>query len=300
MPAVSTERKVWTILDMLQWGTTYLADRGFDESRLTTELLLAHILQCKRIDLYTKFDKPLNEAELASFKTAFKRRLEHEPLQYIVGETEFMGLKFFVDPRVLIPRPETETLVEAAVEICSNRLAHQQQVRVLDIGTGSGCVAVSLAKMIPAAKVLAIDKSADAVEVAKRNAEENHTVDRIEFTHLDIVQIPQKNFSEKFHLIVSNPPYISNREFSELPPEIRDYEPRFALTDEGDGLGFYRFCSSVAKSFLEPNGVVLVEHAFNQADEVERVFRSAGWKQIEKRKDYSGNFRCLIAAMEGE
>lgn len=294
MPAVSTERKVWTILEMLQWGTSYLTDKGFDEARLTTELLLAHVLHSKRIDLYTKFDKPLNDAELGSFKEKFKRRLAHEPLQYIVGETEFMGLKFFVDPRVLIPRPETELLVETAVETCSKKFL-DQQIRILDVGTGSGCIAISCAKMIPTATVRAIDASAEALEVAKRNAKENSVYERIEFSTFNIHDVRPEEFGEKFHLVLSNPPYVSLSDFEKLEPEIRDYEPKFAVTDGGDGLSFYRSYSSSIKSLLKPSGVMIVEHAYNQAEDIEKIFQEAGWKNIEKKKDYSGNFRCLVA-----
>jgi release factor glutamine methyltransferase len=300
LTAVTAERKVWTILEMLQWGTSYLTEKGFGEPRLTTELLLAHVLQCKRIDLYTKFDKPLSDHELNTFKVVFKRRLAHEPLQYIVGETEFMGLKFFVDPRVLIPRPETEIVVETAMEICSTRFADQKQIRILDIGTGSGCIAVSCAKMIPASTVRAIDVSADALEVSKQNAEENNVSDRIEFTQLDVLKIHPEDFGEKFHLVVSNPPYIPQHDFEKLELEIRDYEPKLSATDGSDGLSFYRFYSAALQSFLEPNGAIVVEYAYNQAEEVAAIFRTAGWKNIEMRKDYGENFRCLIATLSNE
>ncbi len=285
---------------MLQWGTSYLTDKGFDESRLTTELLLAHVLQCKRIDLYTKFDKPLSDIELGVFKEIFKRRLAHEPLQYIIGETEFMGLKFFVDQRVLIPRPETEMLIEAAAKICSQSFADQPQIRILDIGTGSGCIAVSCAKMIPTAAVQAIEKSAGALEIAKRNAAENNVSDRIEFTECDVLQIQSRDFIDGFHLVLSNPPYISRQNFDGLAPEIRDYEPRFSLTDDGDGLSFYRLFSSAMRPLLKDNGMILVEHAFDQAEKVESIFCAEGWRRIEKFKDYSGHFRCLAAAVSEE
>ncbi len=285
---------------MLQWGTSYLTDKGFDESRLTTELLLAHVLQCKRIDLYTKFDKPLSDVELGVFKEMFKRRLAHEPLQYIIGETEFMGLKFFVDPRVLIPRPETEILVETAVKICSQNFANQPHIRILDIGTGSGCIAVSCAKMIPTAAVQAIEKSAGALEIAERNAAENNVSDRIEFTEYDVLQIQSRDFIDGFHLVLSNPPYISRQNFDSLPPEIRDYEPKFSLTDDGDGLSFYRLYASAIRPLLKDNGMILVEHAFDQAEKVESIFRAEGWKRIGKYKDYIGHFRCLAAAVSEE
>ncbi|MDD8018416.1 MAG: peptide chain release factor N(5)-glutamine methyltransferase, partial [Bacteroidota bacterium] len=173
MTVDATAKKVWTILDLINWGTNYFTEKGFDEARLSVELLIAHVLKLQRIQLYTNFDKPLADEELTALKELIKRRLQHEPLQYITGETEFMGLKFSVDPRVLIPRPETELLVEQVIERTRNTFGGVETVRILDVGSGSGCIAVSLAKLISNVHVTAIDISKDALEVAKANAERN-------------------------------------------------------------------------------------------------------------------------------
>ena len=175
------QKRVWTILEMLQWGTSYLTEKGFDESRLTVELLLCHLLRLKRIQLYTSFDKPLTDAELSSFKGLFQRRLQHEPVQYIIGSTEFMGREFVVDRRVLIPRPETEVLIEHALQFAKEHFAGQP-VKILDIGTGSGCIAVSLAASNENAAVVAFDTSAGAVDVARMNAEKNGVEKKVTFS----------------------------------------------------------------------------------------------------------------------
>ncbi len=246
---------------MLQWGTSYLSEKGFDESRLTIELLLSHVLRLKRIQLYTSFDKPLTDGELASFKTLLQRRLQHEPLQYIIGTTDFMGIEFFIDRRVLIPRPETEVLVEQAVRHANDHFSGGE-IRILDIGTGSGCIAVSLAARLNNATVAAFDKSSDAVVVARLNAEKNGVDKRVAFSVLDVFDISEADFPSKFTIVVSNPPYISKAEFTNLQPEIKEFEPPLAVTDDGDGLSFYRRISKIGRALLEPRGAVFVEFAY--------------------------------------
>jgi release factor glutamine methyltransferase len=279
---------------MLQWGTLYLTEKGFDESRLNVELLLAHTLRLKRIQLYTNFDRPLLEDELSSFKASFQRRMQHEPLQYIIGTTEFMGLEFSVDKRVLIPRPETEVLVELAVRFVGENYGGRP-VRVLDIGTGSGCIAISLVKMISTANVTAIDISEGAAAVAQANASKNGVDERVAIIVQDVLRSEEKDFLAKFQLIVSNPPYISASEFGVLAPEIREFEPPSATTDGGDGLSFYRHISNVGRSWLEPGGSVIVEFAYNQSELVQKIFVDAGWQEVQVTKDYSGTPRCLLA-----
>jgi len=297
LTAGAAQKKVWTILEMLQWGTSYLAEKGFEESRLTVELLLAHTLQLKRIQLYTNFDRPLGEDELSAFKLSFQRKLQHEPLQYILGSTEFMGMEFAVDKRVLIPRPETEVLVETSVHFLREHFSGQP-VRILDIGTGSGCIAVSLAKMVGNASVTAIDVSEEALAVAEVNAKKNGVEERVKLTVQDILHAGENDFPETFHLIVSNPPYISAKEFADLPPEIRDHEPSSATTDGGDGLSFYRHVARTGRGWLDPRGAVIVEFAYNQPELVSQIFAAAGWQGIQVTKDYDGNPRCLTARIE--
>jgi len=294
LTAGTSQKKVWTILEMLQWGTTYLTEKGFDESRLTVELLLSHVLSLQRIQLYMSFDRPLSEREISLFKEMFQRRLRHEPLQYITGSLEFMGLEFLVDRRVLIPRPETEVLVEHAIKLAADRFAGSP-ARILDIGTGSGCIAIALAKMIEGSAVTAIDVSEGAIALAKINGEKNGVVERVDFLAKDIFKMESNAFPHPFHLVVSNPPYISTSEFAGLAPEIAEYEPNLATTDGSDGLTFYRHIAKVGKSMLLQDGVVIVECAYNQSIEVQKIFRDAGWSDPEIFKDYSGNPRGLIA-----
>jgi len=279
---------------MLQWGTSYLAEKGFDESRLTIELLLSHVLRLKRIQLYTNFEKPLTQDELTSFKILLQRRLLHEPLQYIMGTTEFIGREFLVDKRVLIPRPETEVLAEVAVRFAKEN-SHSVPSKILDIGTGSGCLAVTCAAMIENAVVTAFDISKDAIDVARSNAERNGVGDKIAFSVRDVFITSAADFPEKFHIVISNPPYISKSDFDGLQQEIRKFEPSLSTTDGDDGLSFYRRIADIARSLLESNGAVIVEHAYNQAAEVQEIFRSSGWETIDSIQDYSGNPRCIVA-----
>jgi release factor glutamine methyltransferase len=288
-----TEKKIWTILDLITWGTEYLSEKSIDDSRLNIELMLAHVLQLQRIQLYTNFDRPLSENELAQFKSLLKRRLTHEPLQYILGETEFMGLKFVVDKRVLIPRPDTEILVEKVIDRIKMDFSTEPTIRILDIGTGSGCIAVSLAKMIPNVSVLSIDRSDEALQIAAINAETNGVAGKVAFANKDF--LTDNEFSQIFHCIVSNPPYISNKEYTVLDPEVREFEPKLALADGSDGLTFYHSIAKRCNTNLTENGFVAVEHAFDQSDDIQKIFGEHGWKNISVIKDYNGNYRCIIA-----
>jgi release factor glutamine methyltransferase len=289
----TTPQKIWTVLDLITWSTNHLQEKKIDEARLTVELLLAHALSMKRIQLYMNFDKPLKPEELASYKVLFKRRLDHEPVQYIIGRTEFMGLPFAVDSRVLIPRPETETVVEQTVRLCKELRAPGVPVSLLDIGTGSGCIAVSCAKMIPDASVLALDVSTDALDAARLNAEHNGAA--VAFAQSDIFTDEILCKGRSFDAIVSNPPYISSAVYETLQPEIRLFEPRCAETDEGDGLSFYRRLAAIGKSLLVQDGFMALEHAFDQQEAVMSIFAQEGWLSVTPIRDYSGNPRCIIA-----
>lgn len=293
MTATDTAKKTWTILELITWGSTYLTEKGFEDTRLNIELLLAHVLKLQRIQLYTNFDKPLSDNELAQFKELLKRRLLHEPLQYILGDTEFMGLKFAVDKRVLIPRPDTEILVDTVIQQIKNTFSNGDAVRILDIGTGSGCIAISLAKLLPNVTILAIDISNEALELAKGNATLNNVADKIEFQNKNF--LTDQIQTERFHCIVSNPPYISRDEYDKLPIEVKDFEPRTALADEDDGLTFYKNIAEKAKSLLHDDGFIAVEHAYDQSESVQKIFQEHGWKNILPIKDYGGNYRCVVA-----
>jgi release factor glutamine methyltransferase len=312
----TTQAKQWTVLELITWSANHLQEKKIDEPRLTVELMLAHALSMKRIQLYVNFDKPLKPEELAAFKSLFKRRLSREPVQYILGETEFMGLRFAVDPRVLIPRPETEILVEETIRLCKELRGPGVPVTLLDVGTGSGCIAVSCAKLIEGACVSAVDASPVALDAARANAERNGV--SVEFAHADIfndeifcpdtgeaaVHEPRAAAASPdmrratpgaYDAIVSNPPYISRDVYETLQPEITDFEPRCAETDEGDGLSFYRRLAVVGKTLLVKDGFMAVEHAYDQQDDVMGIFSGAGWQTVIPLKDYSGNPRCVIA-----
>ncbi|MBI1806741.1 MAG: peptide chain release factor N(5)-glutamine methyltransferase [Ignavibacteria bacterium] len=293
MQESATEQQVWTILSLLEWSSQYLSEKGYESARLNCELLLCHVLKCQRIDLYLRFDRELTLDELAGFKVLFKRRLAHEPLQYIIGETEFMGLRLIVDPRVLIPRPETEVLVEAVVTFFAKRAS--ENIRILDIGTGSGCIAVALARGLESCRIHAIDVSTEALEVARMNIDRHGLQDRVTLQTVDFLDNNQQIAATPYDLIVSNPPYISREEFSKVEPEIREFEPTIATTDDGDGLTYYRVIAERSKLLLKPDGLLFIEIAFNQGEIVPRLFLDAGYCDIETIRDYAGIKRVVKA-----
>lgn len=284
----SNHNKIWTITELLRWSTDYLKEKGFQDARLNSELLLSHTLNCSRIDLYTRFDQPLGKDELTVFKALFKRRLDHEPLQYIIGESEFMGLKFFVDKRVLIPRQETEVLVEETINIGRT---FEGNINILDIGVGSGNIAVSLTKFIDKASVTGIDVSADALVVARLNVDRYALNDKVKLHHQNIFD--EIKLDTKFDIIVSNPPYISSDEMKEVQPEVAEYEPLIATTDNQDGLTYHKRIVEVGKALLKPGGWLLFEIAYNQKEDVFELFSNSGYSSIDAIKDYGGNFRVV-------
>ena len=297
MSSTASPKKIWTILDLITWGTEYLTEKNISDARLTIELMLARVLRFTRIQLYTKFDQPLSETELSHFKEFLKRRIANEPIQYILGETEFMGLPFIVDKRVLIPRQETEHLVEKTVELIKRRFPGDSVIHILDIGTGSGCIAISLAKMITAAQIIAIDISTESLDLAKQNAEKNGIDERIRFHQTDIFLMVEQPMTRQFHCIISNPPYISINDYSEVSKEIKDFEPKSALTDNGNGLKFFPAIARIAKDSLIENGFVGVEHAYDQSEQVQKIFCEHGFVDPLVVKDYQGIKRDLFFTM---
>jgi release factor glutamine methyltransferase len=281
-----------TVLTLIEVSARFLEEQGIDEARLTAELLLAHVLSCRRIDLYLRFERILNDGELAAYRECIRRRLRHEPLQYIVGSTEFMGLRFTVDPRVLIPRPETELLVESVIEAVKS--GSFSQTVLLDIGTGSGNIAVSIAKMIGGSRVDAIDASADALEVAAMNVRDHQCEDRVSLKQLDFLN-NSSQLEPGYTMVVSNPPYIPAAESPSLQQEVRDFEPKTAWTDGNDGLTFYRAIAKESMRLLIPGGSAIVEIGFGQAKDVAALFQANGFSRIAVRKDYGGIERILTA-----
>jgi release factor glutamine methyltransferase len=268
---------VWTTLGVLDWTTQKFTDAGFASARLEAQLLLAHVLGCSRVQLYTGFDKPLGEDELAGYRSLIKRRLGGEPVAYLLGEQEFWALPFWVDASVLVPRPDTETVIEVAKGIAGTR--------VLDLCTGSGAIAVALAKELPAATVIATEISAEAAALARRNAERNGvTVD------VRTGDLWEPVAGETFDLIVSNPPYIASAVIATLSPEVRR-EPRIALDGGPDGLAFYDRILAGLRDHLVPGGWLVVEHGFDQADAVRERFERAGLVDITLTHDLGKNPR---------
>jgi len=262
---MALENKVWRIIDIINWSKDYLEKHNVDSPRLTIELMLTHVLNIERIKLYTDYDKPLSESELSVIKSMIQQRIKRYPLQYILGQVEFYGSKFIVNQDVLIPRPETEELVDKVIN--ENKI--NNDYKILDIGTGSGCIAISLAKKFVNSTITAIDNSTSALKVAKQNSIDLG-VENVKFAYADILTTEPKL---KYDIIVSNPPYVSNSEMNELEPEL-SFEPNSALTDSSDGLEFYRRFVTIFKNILSIDGVFYLELNSSLARETEKLFAS--------------------------
>lgn len=275
----------WTIGQLLAWTTDYLARAAVDEPRLSAELLLAHALACPKIELYTRFDQTPGENERAVFRELVRAAAEHQPIAHLTGRKEFYSLTFEVTPDVLIPRPETEALVEQTIAYC--RKAQPDPVHLLDLGTGSGCIAIAVLSQVSSARVVGSDVSAAALAVARRNAERHAVTDRLALVQADGLDLPDGAVPESgFDLIVSNPPYVAEGDLETLPENVRKHEPRAALSAGRDGLAFYRVLHDAGPAVLkEPGGSVLVEIGAGMGDavrrvmEADRVFEHAGtWR----------------------
>lgn len=293
--------KTWHVAEILNFTADYLKKNAFENPRLNAERLLAHTLNLNRIDLYLNFDRPLAKPELARFRLSIKRRLTHEPLQYIIGETEFFSLPFLVNPNVLIPRPETEILVEKVIEKCKKNFPNKSEVSILDVGTGSGCIAVALAKHLKNAILTAIDISSAALETAKENARRNKVEDRMEFKQIDFMDenLPL-SLPQKFDVIVSNPPYISSAEFDKLPGEVKNFEPPQALKDGKDGLGFYRRLAETFPKVINSHSFLAVEVGLGQAQFVKEIFAQNQFSEIEVYNDLNEIERVVCCKYKQE
>ncbi|HET9622583.1 MAG TPA: peptide chain release factor N(5)-glutamine methyltransferase [Kofleriaceae bacterium] len=274
----------WTTLGVLDWTTQRFTEAGIGAARLEAQILLAHALGCTRMQLYTGFDKPLGEAELASYRALIKRRLAGESVSYLVGETEFWGLPFHVDASVLVPRPDTETVIEVARKARPDRAA---PCRILDLCTGSGVIAVSLAKEYAAAEVVATEISPAAAAIARKNAARNGVSARVEVREGDLFAPVA---GERFDLITANPPYIASAVIPTLSAEVKR-EPVLALDGGADGLVFYDRICGEAGAHLSDGGVLLVEHGYDQADAVRARFEAAGFTGVTLVHDLGKNPR---------
>lgn len=282
----------WTTLSVLDWTSKRFTEAGIGGARLEAQLLLAQVLQCTRIQLYTAFDKPLGEDELAAYRALIKRRLAGEPVAYLLGDHEFWGLPLYVDASVLIPRPDTETVIEVAKALLP---APERPRRVLDLCTGSGAIALALAKELPGAHVIATDVSPEAVAIARRNAERNGLADRVEVRQGDLFAPVA---GELFDLIASNPPYIESAVIPTLSAEVLR-EPVLALDGGADGLVFYDRITAAALAHLAPGGVLVVEHGYDQAETVAARFRAAGLEDVALVHDLGKNPRVTSGRRPG-
>lgn len=271
----------WTIARLLAWTTDFFTRRELESPRLCAELLLAHALGCRRLELYTRHEHVPPPAALASFRQTVREAAAGRPIAYLTGVKEFYSLTFEVTPAVLIPRPETEVLVERTITLI--RSADPPLRRVLDLGTGSGCIAVCLARHLPDVRVFASDISAEALRVAQRNAERHGLADRIEFRQGDLLACWQD--AEPFDVIACNPPYIGTREAAELPASVRDYEPHVALYAGEDGLAVLRRIAAEAPARLAPGGHLLTEVGYRQSAAVRALLDEAGWRDIVTYRD---------------
>jgi release factor glutamine methyltransferase len=273
---------VWTVLKILQWTEGYLKDRGIDGGRLDAQLLLGEVLGLDRVGLYLHFERPLEEGELAAFREMVRRRVRREPVQYILEKAEFWSLSLRVTPAVLIPRGDTEVLVEEA-------LRRGVAKSILDVGTGSGAIALALASELPGARVEGIDLSLEALALAEENARRHNLQERVAFRAGDLRELPQRSWD----LIVSNPPYIPAEDIGALMPEVRDFEPRLALDGGSDGLDAYRLLASQAPSRLNLGGWILVEVGIGQAEAVSELFLQSRLSNLFTRADYAGVARVV-------
>lgn len=277
-----------TVLEIIKRTTEFFEKRGVESARLNAELLIGHALGLKRMQLYLQFERPLAEAELEKIRPLVKRRGAREPLQYILGEAEFCGLKLKVDRRALIPRPETEYLVE----LITGKMV-SPPVRILDLGTGTGALALALASRYPTAVVTAVEKSAEALALARENTQSLGLAERVALLESDwFAAVPA---GEKFGLIVANPPYLTQAELNEAAPEVREHEPVSALVAAAEGRADLEQIIKQAHAFLAEGGLLACETGIAQHALLKDVALKAGYGRTESLRDLTGRDRYLLA-----
>jgi len=293
-----TSSRAWSVIDLLNATREFLISKKFQNPRTNAELLLGHALGLSRIELYLKHDRPVTDEERLHLRELLKRRLKHEPPQYIVGETEFYGIRLRVAPGVAIPRPESEIVTEKAIEVAKKKIAESGDVaefRILDIGAGTGNLALALAAHIPQAVVEATDINEKALDLALQNAARAGLADRVHPHFWDVFsdRIPS-HLHPPYSLVVSNPPYIAESEFNSLQPEIKEFEPRAAFLGGSDGLRFYRRFAELADRLMEQNGALVVEIGETQAEPVRKLLECS-FIHIQVFQDLSGADRVVVA-----
>lgn len=281
----------WSVGRVLGWAVADFRAKGFESPRLEAELLVGRATGLDRVRLIAHGERLVSEDELATIRSFIQRRRKREPIAYILGEREFHGLPFRVDPRVLIPRPDTETLVEVALE---QTRSQSEFGSALDLCTGSGCVAIAFKHQRPTWRVTASDVSSDALELACSNAERLGTAFGMRFLVSDLFA---NLTSERFSLITANPPYIPADLIADLDPDIRDFEPKIALSGGADGLTLASRLVREAPAWLEPNGVLAIEIGYDQAPRVEALFTAAGFVDVSTRKDYGQRDRVVFGRL---
>lgn len=288
--------KMWRVVDLLDWTTRYFEQHGIPNPRLDAEILLAHLLEKSRLQLYLHFEMPVFQEHLTPYRELIKKRIEHTPVSYLTNRKEFMALDFYVDERVLIPRPETEQLVET---ILREKTGNSE--RLLELGTGSGVIATSLAVHQPEWEIIATDISEPALAVAQKNAETHVHTPQIKFLSGDLFE-PIKAINPpgniRFDWIVCNPPYVKNIEWDTLSPDIRDYEPEIALLAGDDGLAVIRRLIAEAPEYLAPNGKLILEIGETQADTVRSLINTEpAYRTYKLFKDYAEKERIVLASV---
>lgn len=289
----------WTIQKLLNWVTQYLTDKCIESPRLSAELLISSVLKMSRLELYTQFDRPVEKAQLDKLHELVKRAGENEPVAYLVGKTEFYSLTLQITRDCLIPRPETELLVERAIEFLRTRSGAQF---VCDLCTGSGCIAAAIAKNCPNARIIATDICDKALNTAAANVKKYQLEDRIKLLCGDLFApvVPQLD-KGRFDLIVCNPPYVSEPEFEKLEPNVKDYEPSIALLAGIDGLDVYRRICSEVEQFLKPDGTLMLEIGYAQGRAVRELLEQTRlFAEIKIEKDCHNNDRIAIAKIQND
>jgi release factor glutamine methyltransferase len=286
--------EIWTIHKLLTWITEYFTQKHVDAPRLSAEMLLSHVLKMKRIELYMHADSHVADDKREALRALVKRAAEQEPVSYLVGSAEFYSMEMEVCKDCLIPRPETELLVERAIEFLRTRTGEQH---VLDLCTGCGCIAAAVAKNYKEARVIATDISEDALSVAARNIEKHKVADRVKLLEGDLFEPVIKELDgSAFDLIVSNPPYISTAEMEKLDKNVKDYEPYLALHGGVDGLDVYRRILAQVEQFLKPDGALMMEIGYLQGPAIKQMLEQTRlFASIKIEKDLSNNDRIAIA-----
>lgn len=274
-----------TILDKIKISTEYLKNNGITNPGTSSEILLAYTLGVKRLNLYLDYDRELSGKEQRLFDKLCLRRYNHEPLQYIIGETEFMSLPFKVNSSVLVPRPETELLVEKVIEFYRTDW-NTKDFRIVEIGVGSGNISVSLAHYISCSTIVATDIDIKVIELSRENAVRNGVDKKINFRESDIFEAKDGDFSD-IHVVISNPPYVADDEREILQKEVIDHEPHIALFSKKDDLRFYKAISVLAKKWLIPGGMLVFETAYNKGDNVVKIVKKQEFNKVQLTKDYA-------------